>query len=375
MTLHRFALIGCSGIAKKHAESLRRIEGAELAAVCDLNPSRAEEMGRAYGVPHYTRYEEMLRSEPIDVVSVLTPSGDHARRVLDLVQYRKHIVVEKPMALRLEDADEMVEACAAAGVRLFVVKQNRYNRPVQALRKALEAGRFGKLVLATVRVRWCRTQEYYAAAPWRGTWEHDGGVLTNQASHHVDLLTWMAGEVEKVSAMTSTRLVDIETEDVATATLRFRNGALGIIEATTATRPKDLEGSVSILGEKGSVVIGGFAMDRLLTWAFSEPQPEDARIFETHGENPGDFAWSHTEYLRGVVRSLQGKEAPLVHGLEGKKSIALIHALYESAETDRTVSLPCNPQRSRLGQKSEPVSADVLIPRRRAVQWASRLST
>lgn len=364
----RFSLIGCSAIARKHAESLRRIDGAELAAVCDLDPSKAEALGRAYGVPSYTRYEEMLGAESVDVVTVLTPSGDHARHVLDLVKYGKHIVVEKPMALTLEGADAMIQACDEAGVKLFVVKQNRYNRPVQALRKAIEGGRFGKLVLGTVRVRWCRTQEYYDASAWRGTWENDGGVLANQAIHHIDLLEWMLGEAEAVSAMTSTRLVDIEAEDVAAATLRFRNGALGIIEATTATRPRDLEGSLSVLGEKGSVVIGGFATDRLLTWEFAERRPEDECIFETHGENPKEFAWNHTHYLRGVVEALEGGTRPFVDGLEGRKPIALIQSLYESAESRRTVSLPCRPQRSRLGKKAEFPPAYVAIPRARTVQ-------
>lgn len=345
----RIALIGCSDIARKHAESIRRIEGAELAAVCDLNANRACWLGTEYEVPYYVEYRKMLESEKVDVVTVLTPTGDHAKQVLNLVQYDKHLVVEKPMALRLEDADAMIRACDEAGIKLFVVQQNRYNLPIQALRRALDDGRFGKLVMGTVRVRWCRQQTYYDAALWRGTWAEDGGVLTNQASHHIDMLVWMMGEVESVVAMTSTRLANIEAEDTGVAILRFRNGAVGVVEATTATRPKDLEGSISILGEKGSVVVGGFAMDRLVTWEFSETYLTDAKIFETHGENPKEFAWNHTEYLRDVVNTIQGGHRALVDGLEGRKSLELINALYESAETGREVALRFRPKQCRLG--------------------------
>lgn len=345
----RFALIGCSKIAKRHAESLRLIADAKLAAVCDLEKTRADALGTEHGVPSYTDYRRMLESEDIDVVTVMTPSGDHAKRVLDLINYGKHIVVEKPMALRLEDADAIIRGCDEAGIRLFVVKQNRYNRPIQALRNGLEEGRFGRLVLGTVRVRWSRDQAYYDSASWRGKWASDGGVLTNQASHHLDMLEWMMGDVAEVSAMTTTRLVNIETEDTAVATLQFANGALGVIEATTATRPRDLEGSISILGEKGSVVVGGFSMDRLVTWQFAESRPEDTSIFETHGANPDEFAWNHREYLRDVVAAINTGKKALVDGLEGRRSLELINALYESAEAEAHVSLRFRPKRCRLG--------------------------
>jgi UDP-N-acetyl-2-amino-2-deoxyglucuronate dehydrogenase len=352
----RFALVGCSNIARKHAESLRRIPGAELVAVCDVASERAQLLGEEYRVPAYTSNHELLEAHPVDVVSILTPSGDHAARILDLVRYGKHLVVEKPMTLRLEDADAVIRACDEAGIKLFVVKQNRYNRPIQALRTALLAGRFGKLVMGTVRVRWCRTDGYYKAAPWRGTWAADGGVLTNQASHHIDMLEWLMGEVESVTAMTATRLASIEAEDTGVAILRFRSGALGVIEATTATRPKDLEGSVSILGERGSAVVGGFAMDKLVTWEFAEPLAGDEQVMATQGENPKEFAWNHTQYLKGVVESIQGSTRGLVDGLEGRKSLELINALYESAETGREVALRFRPKQCRLGVQGHDVA-------------------
>ncbi|HEY1551364.1 MAG TPA: Gfo/Idh/MocA family oxidoreductase, partial [Kofleriaceae bacterium] len=256
----KFALVGCGRISRKHVDAINRAPNARLVAVCDIDLAKAKAIGDKLGIPAFADMDEMIAKVPeIDVVNVLTPTGYHAQHVVRMAAHKKHVVVEKPMALKLEDADEMIIACDRAGVRLFVVKQNRYNLPVQRLRKALEAGRFGKLVMGTVRVRWCRRQDYYDQDAWRGTWELDGGVLANQASHHVDLLMWMLGPVESVVAMTATQLVNIETEDTAAVLLRFANGALGIVEATTATRPVDLEGSLSILGERGTVVIGGFA--------------------------------------------------------------------------------------------------------------------
>ena len=206
--------------------------------------------------------------------------------MLELVEYGRPIVVEKPMALRLEDADRMIEACDAHGVKLFVVHQNRYNLPIVKAREALEQGRFGRLVLGTVRLRWTRDQAYYDSESWRGTWAHDGGVFMNQAAHHIDMLTWFMGNVESVRSMATTRLVKIECEDTGVAVIRFNSGALGVLEATTATRPKDLEGSISILGEKGSVVIGGFFMNELVTWNFDDKRPVDDEVFETVRQEP-----------------------------------------------------------------------------------------
>jgi len=292
----------------------------------------------------------MVDKVDFDVFSILTPSGTHAEVMLELAPYGKHFVIEKPMALRLEDADAMLEACRKYGIRLFVVQQNRFNLPIMKLREAIDSGRFGKLVLGTVRVRWKRTQEYYDEKPWRGTWAMDGGVLTNQASHHIDMLMWMMGEVESVMAKTATQLVDIETEDTGVVILKFTNGALGIIEATTATRPKDLEGSISILGEHGSVEIGGFFMNELKVWNFEPELPEDRVIFEKYGRNPDEFAWNHTQYLKDVVKNILKNEGGLVDGLEGRRLVELLNAIYESAETGREIKLKFKPQNSKLGR-------------------------
>lgn len=348
----KFALVGCGRIAKRHSELLggRQIAGARLAAVCDIAPEKARSMGERFGVPYYADMRGMMENTPVDAVSVLTESGHHAEHVAALVKYGKHIVVEKPMALTLDDADAMIKACGDAGVKLFVVKQNRFNVPVVKLRAALEAGRFGKLVLGTVRVRWCREQSYYDQDKWRGTWALDGGVLANQASHHVDLLEWMMGEVEGVYAMSATALVKIETEDTAVVTVRFRNGALGVIEATTAARPKDLEGSISILGGAGAVEIGGFAVNQMKTWNFTKPEPGDAEVMARYSVNPPDvYGFGHKAYYEHVVDCINNDTRQLVDGIEGRKSLELIAGIYESIETGREVSLRSRPRKTRLG--------------------------
>jgi predicted dehydrogenase len=351
----KFALVGCGNIARKHAHVLHEyLEEAAIGAFVDSDVSRAQEFSKKYGAPAFGSVPEMMQAvgEGIDVISVLTPSGAHCQNVLDLVAYGRPLVVEKPLALRLEDADTMIEACDAHGVKLFVVHQNRYNIPILKTREALEQGRFGKLVMGSVRLRWTRDQKYYDSEAWRGTWAHDGGVFMNQAVHHIDMLTWFMGNVETVRSMAATRLVKIEAEDTGVAVLRFNSGALGVLEVTTATRPKDLEGSISILGEKGTVVIGGFFMNELVTWNFVDRQPIDDVIFEQYGKNPAGLGANLGEYLRGVIMSIQTKKAALVDGLEGRKSLELITAIYESIETNQDVQLRFRPKKCRLGLAS-----------------------
>jgi predicted dehydrogenase len=298
----------------------------------------------------FTDMHQMMRDVEIDVVVILTESGRHAAHACALARYGKHIVVEKPMALTLDDADSMIRACDIAGIKLFVVKQNRFNVPVVQLRMALERGRFGKLVMGTVRVRWSRDQAYYDQDPWRGTWSLDGGVLTNQASHHVDLLEWMMGDVESVFAMATTALVDIESEDTAVVALRFRNGALGVIEATTAVRPRDLEGSITVLGEGGSVEIGGFAVNQLKHWQFVTQQPGDEEVIAKYSVNPPNvYGFGHQAYYEHVVDCILNRRTQLVDGLQGRKSLELISAIYESIETGREVQLRFSPRHCKLG--------------------------
>jgi len=352
----KFALVGCGRIAKRHSEllGLKQIERAELVAVCDIDSKKSDKISSQFSVSKYTDMDEMMKKEDIDVVVVLTPSGLHAEHVVRLSKYGKHIMVEKPMALTLDDADAMIAACDRNSCKLFIIKQNRFNVPVVKLHSALDAGRFGKLVLGTVRVRWARHQAYYDQDSWRGTWAMDGGVLTNQASHHVDMLEWMMGSVESVFAKSMTALVDIEAEDTAIVTLKFKNGALGIIEATTATRPGDLEGSISILGGKGAVVIGGFAVNKMLTWSFDHEEEGDKEVLERYSVNPPNvYGFGHQAYYEHVVDCISSGKQNLVDGLEGRKSIELISAIYESIETGKEVFLRFAPKKCKLGQKVE----------------------
>lgn len=351
----RFGIVGCGRIFRKHYEAITENKLSELMAVCDIQKERAKKAGEMANVPYYTDYNDMLSNEQIDVVNILTPSGLHPAHTIDIVnRYKKHIVCEKPMALKLEDADEMIRTCDNNGVKLFIVKQNRFNLPVVKLREALENGRFGRIVMGTVRVRWCRTQKYYDQDEWRGTWAYDGGVITNQASHHIDLLEWMLGEPLSVMAMNGTYLSDIEVDDTSAAIVRFRSGALGIIEATTAARPSDMEGSLSILGEKGSAVIGGFAVNQMTHWAFTEKEDRDDNILAEYAEMPENvYGFGHQRYIENVIQTLQKNGSALVDGLEGRKSLELINAIYESAETGREVHLRFVPERSKLGRHSE----------------------
>ena len=328
------ATIGCGRISEKHLSSINSDEiPANLVAVCDIIEEKAKEKGEKYNVPYYTNYHDMLKAHPeTDMIDVLTPTGYHAEHVIDVAQYGKHILVEKPMALRLEDCDEMIKTCAHYGGRLFVVKQNRFNRAVLAARKALDGDRFGKMVMGTVRVRWRRDQKYYDQADWRGTWALDGGVLSQQASHHLDLLQWFMGPIDTVQCQIATRLMDIEVEDTAAAIFRFRSGAIGVFEATTATRPEDLEGSLSLLGENGSIIIGGPAVNKIDYWKFTEEIPEDARIHEEFSQDvPNVYGHGHLPYIAHVVEAISSAKSGLVEAQEGKKNIEILTALYESA--------------------------------------------
>lgn len=348
----KFVLLGCGRICNKHIEAIKINNDAELVAVCDIKEELAKEVGEREGIPYYTSYDDMLNVEDVDVVSILTPSGMHPKHTIDIVKkYKKHIVCEKPMALRLDDSDEMIRVCDEFGVKLFVVKQNRFNLPVMKLKEAINNNKFGKLVLGTVRVRWARHQRYYDQDHWRGTWGLDGGVITNQASHHIDLLEYMLGDPVSVMAKTGTYLVDIEADDTAAAIIKFNNGALGIVEATTATRPKDLEGSLSVLGEKGSVVIEGFSVNKIKTWNFeNESDTERESVLKEHSENPPNvYGFGHNRYIDHVIKCIKDDKKALVDGFEGRKSLELINAMYESAETGKEVFLRFQPSRSKLG--------------------------
>lgn len=336
----RVALVGCGRIAGTHFEAIREVEGLDLVAVCDVIEERARAAGDRNGVPWFTSYQAMLGQVACDAVSICTPSGLHPEHGIQAARAGKHVICEKPMAIALEGADALVHACDAAGVHLFVVKQNRLNPSVQLVRRAIDRGRFGRLYLANTTVRWTRPQEYYDQAPWRGTWEFDGGAFMNQASHYVDLIQWLVGPVESVIAKTATLARRIETEDTGVAVLKFRSGALGVIEVTMLTYPKNLEGSFTLLGEKGTVRIGGTAVNRIEHWAFADHDDDDQLVDAASTNPPSVYGFGHAGYYRNVLAVLRGEAQPETDGRAGRKSLELILGIYESAKTGCEVPLP-----------------------------------
>jgi UDP-N-acetyl-2-amino-2-deoxyglucuronate dehydrogenase len=336
----RVALVGCGRISRNHIEAIARVEGLSLVAVCDVVESRARDTAERAGVPWFTSFERMLSEVPCEIVAVCTPSGLHPSHGIAAARAGRHVVSEKPMAITLAGADELVHACDEAGVRLFVVKQNRLNPAIQLLKRAVDRGRFGRIYMANTTVRWSRPQEYYDQAPWRGTWEFDGGAFMNQASHYVDLIQWLVGPVESVIAKTATLARRIEAEDSGVAVLRFRSGALGSIEVTMLTYPRNLEGSITILGERGTVKIGGTAVNRVDHWIFSDYDDDDKLVESAATNPPNVYGFGHEGYYRNVLAVLRGEAEPETDGRSGRKSLELILGIYESAKTGREVPLP-----------------------------------
>ena len=334
------ALAGCGRISRNHFDALAAVDGLRLTAVCDVDEARARAAGEAQGVPWFRSLETMLRDAPCDIVTIATPSGLHPQQGVLAARAGKHVITEKPMAISLDAADALVKACDDAGVHLFVVKQNRLNLPVQLLKRAIDRGRFGRIYLANCTVRWARPQEYYDQAPWRGTWEFDGGAFMNQASHYVDLIQWLVGPVESVIAKTATLARRIETEDTGVAVLKFRSGALGTIEVTMLTYPRNLEGSITILGERGTVKIGGTAVNKVEHWLFAEYDDYDKTVDQANTSPPNVYGLGHEGYYRNVLKVLRGEANPDTDGRAGRKSLELILGIYDSAKTGREVPLP-----------------------------------
>jgi UDP-N-acetyl-2-amino-2-deoxyglucuronate dehydrogenase len=336
----RVALLGCGRISRNHVEAIAQVEGLTLTAVCDTVAERARATGEQAGVPWYTSYEEMLANAPCEAVAICTPSGMHPQHGVLAARAGKHVISEKPMAISLDGADQLVQACDSAQVHLFVVKQNRLNAPIQLVKRALDKGRFGRLYMANCTVRWTRPQEYYDQAPWRGTWEFDGGAFMNQASHYVDLVQWLMGPVESVVAQTATLARRIEAEDSGAAVMRFRNGALGVMEVTMLTYPRNLEGSITLLGERGTVKIGGTAVNRVEHWAFADYDDDDKLVEAASTNPPNVYGFGHAMYYRNVLAVLRGEAQPETDGRAGRKSLELILGIYESARTGAAVPLP-----------------------------------
>ncbi|HEY9515940.1 MAG TPA: Gfo/Idh/MocA family oxidoreductase [Gemmatimonadaceae bacterium] len=339
---YRVALVGCGRISERHFDAIASQSALQLVAVCDEVPERARAAGEKWGVQSFTSYPTMLSETTADVMAVCTPSGLHPRHGIQAAEHGMHVICEKPMATRIEEADALVNACDEAGVQLFVVKQNRLNPAIQLLKRSVELGRFGRIYLANTTVRWNRPQSYYDMAPWRGTWEFDGGAFMNQASHYVDMIQWLVGPVESVVAKTATLARRIESEDTGVAILHFRNGALGTIEVTMLAYPRNMEGSITIIGERGTVKVGGTALNRIDHWEFAEYDDIDreAELLKAAPNPLSVYGSGHRPYYENVVRVLRGEGAADTNGREGRKSLELILAIYESARSECQIALP-----------------------------------
>ncbi|HNQ39084.1 MAG TPA: Gfo/Idh/MocA family oxidoreductase [Candidatus Cloacimonas sp.] len=337
----KIGLIGCGRISKNHLDAVTQIPEAEFVAACDIVEEKMQAIAENYGIKNlYPNYQEMLEKEKLDLVSICTPSGLHPQMGIDVANHKINVLTEKPMATNIESADALIKACDKNNVKLFVVKQNRLNSTMQLLKRAIDKGRFGRIYLAESNVFWQRPQAYYDAEKWRGTWEFDGGAFMNQASHYVDALYWLLGNVDSVMAYTATMARRIEAEDTGCAILHFRNGIIATINVTMLTYPKNFEGSITIIGEKGTVKIGGVAVNKIEKWEFEDYDDDDRIAQDANYQPPNVYGFGHNPYYRNVIDVLLGKDVPSTDGRDGRKSVEIIQAIYRSAKTGKRVSLP-----------------------------------
>jgi len=337
----KFSLVGCGRISPNHFGSLEKHSAnVELISVCDINPQVLKETTEKYNVPGYLSLDEMLAKSESDVVIITTPSGVHPQQVIKCAKAGRHIITEKPMGTNWQESKEMVRVCDNEEVQLFVVKQNRRNSTLQLLKRAIEQGRFGRIYMVNLNVFWTRPQEYYDQAKWRGTWEYDGGAFMNQASHYIDLLNWMIGPVESVHAYTATLERNIEAEDTGVMSIKWRSGALGSVNVTMLTYPKNLEGSITVLGEKGTVRIGGMAVNEIQHWEFEGSHKDDDKIKSANYETTSVYGFGHPLYYDNVIQTLRGQADPETDGRSGLHSLELLIAAYRSAKEGKRVQLP-----------------------------------
>jgi UDP-N-acetyl-2-amino-2-deoxyglucuronate dehydrogenase len=337
----KIGLVGCGRISGNHFKAIKEhASRCHLVAVCDKMKERAKKAGEENACNYYTSLDAMLKQEELDLVSICTPSGLHPRQGVKVAKAGVHVLTEKPIGVSIVEVDNLIRVCDEENVNLFVVKQNRLNATMQALKRAIEKNRFGRIYMVQSNVFWQRPQEYYDAAKWRGTWEFDGGAFMNQASHYVDMLYWLVGDIEYVMASTATMARKIETEDTGAAIIKFRNGVIGTMSVTMLTYPKNFEGSITILGEKGTVRVGGIAINKIDKWEFADYDDDDKAILEASYNPPNVYGFGHSAYYHNVLDVLEGKAEPDTDGRSGRKSLELIHAIYLSSKEGSKVSLP-----------------------------------
>lgn len=337
----RFALVGCGRISKNHFESIKHhSEYAELVDICDIDPTALKNAVVETGAKPHDNLQSMLTNTTADIVILTTPSGLHADQAVLCARAGKHVITEKPMATRWEDGKRMVKACDEAGVKLFVVKQNRRNATLQLLKSAMNKKRFGKIYMVNVNVFWTRPQSYYDQGGWRGKWESDGGAFMNQASHYVDLLQWLIGPLESLHAYTGTLEREIDAEDTGVISLKWRSGAMGSMNVTMLTYPKNFEGSITILGEKGTARVGGVAVNEIQHWEFAESDADDAQINKSNYQTTSVYGFGHPMYYENVIKVMRGEASPETDGRAGLQSLEVLIATYISARDGKRVGLP-----------------------------------
>lgn len=341
----KYALIGCGRISPNHIAAAKK-NRLEFTGICDTDDRMLTDRVTKYGLDHvrpYHDYHEMLYKEKPELVAIATSSGSHAAIALDCLDAGCNLIIEKPVALSIADADAVIKKAARKGLKVCVAHQNRFNRSVRKIREALEQNRFGRLFYGTAHVRWCRDRKYYAAAQWRGTWEQDGGALMNQCIHNIDLLRWMMGdEVDEVAGMTD-RLNHpyIEAEDMGIAIVRFKNGAYGIIEGTTDLYPENLEETLYLFGEKGTVKVGGKSVNRIEEWRFSDMWDRPEQVTAAFSENPPDiYGFGHIPLYADIMEAVRTDREPYVSAEAGKRALELVLAVYRSSAEGRPVKLP-----------------------------------
>ena len=347
------AIIGAGRIAEHHLKSIKKIKNFKLNAICDLNHAKAFSFSKKYQVPYYQDYDDMLKNEKaIDIVAIMTPSGCHYEHCRDiLIKYKKHLIVEKPTFLRPSHVNEIYNIAYRNNLKIFPVFQNRFNKSIQKIKKEISTKKIGKINIVNIRVRWCRPQRYYDLEPWRGTFSHDGGALTNQGIHHIDLLRYLIGEVKEVTSNMFTLGSKIEVEDTGLALFKFHNGAVGSLEITTAARPIDFEASISILGSKGTAQIGGLAVNQILVYT---PNPKICKKFSE--KIPDAYGFGHYEFYNQIYKSISNNKKFVITREDCFKTILLLNAFYVSNENKKKINLHKKIESKNLGKKNEKIA-------------------
>ena len=342
----KYALIGCGRISFNHVAAALDNK-LEIVALCDIVPQLMQEKIDKFNLPHtvktYTDYREMLEKEKPELVAIATESGNHADIALDCIESGCHLIIEKPISLSLEDADAIILASKRKGVKVCACHQNRFNRSIQKIREAMETGRFGKLLHGTAHIRWNRGEDYYKQAPWRGTWEQDGGALMNQCIHNIDLLRWMMGDdILEVVGMTDNLTHEyIDAEDLGLALIRFANGSYGVVEGTTNVYPSNLEETLYIFGEKGTVKAGGKSVNIIEEWRFADNIDDPNQVKEEYRENPPNvYGFGHMPLYTDVIEAIKTDREPYVTAEDGRRALELVLAIYQSAATGKSIKLP-----------------------------------